>query len=467
MTDDARGKSGLAVDPRVRAAIELLEAWIESQRAYSGLPALSIGVVHDQEIVWAAGFGAADPARGVPATADTLYRIASITKLFTATAILQLRDAGRLQLDDPVDRHVPWFAVKSRHDDAPPITIRHLITHTSGLPREAAFPYWSENEFPTLERLQEGLGRQEAILPTETRWKYSNLALAIAGEVVAAASGEAYPAYVERHVLAPLGMTSTLVRTPDPADSRLAKSFGRRLPDGSRAAALFTDSRGITAAANMTTSVNDLARFAMLQFRGGAAGGAQILRGSTLREMHRVHWIDPDWQAGWGLGFRVQRIGGKTYIGHGGSVRGYRTALRICVADKLAVIAFTSADDGNPSQFVDRAFEWLAPAVAHARPAERREADPAWRRYTGRYRSHWRDVQVLLMDDGLVAIDPSLPDPMASPTRLAFAGEHTFHSEDADGYGSHGEAIVFELDERGKPRRMRIGENYMDAVDGW
>jgi CubicO group peptidase (beta-lactamase class C family) len=457
----------LAARPEVRAVLDLLTAWIESQRAYSGLPALSIGIVHDQELVWAEGFGEADPARHAPATPDTLYRIASITKLFTATSILQLRDAGALQLDDPVTRHLPWFAVPSQHADAPPITIRHLITHTSGLPREAAFPYWTEGEFPTLERLREGLARQEAVIPTETRWKYSNLALALAGEVVAAASGKPYADYVAGHVLRPLGMTSTLVGSPDPADARLARGFARRLPDGSRAAAPFTDTRGITAAANMTTSVRDLARFAMLQFRDGAAGGAQILRGSTLREMHRVHWLEADWQAGWGLGFRVMRVGGKTLVGHGGALRGYRTLLQICPADKLAVIALTSADDGNPTLFVERALAWLAPVLARAAPRERRVADPEWRRYAGRYRSGWRDMQVLLMDDGLLVIDPTLPDPMLAPTRLVFASEHTFRAEDTDGYASHGEPVVFELDAAGRARRMRVGENYLDAVDAW
>jgi len=466
-TNPSESPVPLASRPEIRAVLDLLAAWIESQRAYSGLPALSMGIVRDQEVVWAVGFGEADPATRAPATSDTLYRIASITKLFTATAILQLRDAGNLRLDDPVARHLPWFAVASRHADAPPITVRHLITHTSGLPREAAFPYWTDGEFPTAEDLRQGLGRQEAVLPSETRWKYSNLALALAGEIVTAASGERYEDYVARRVLEPLGMTSTLVRSPDPADKRLAAGFGRRLPDGSRARAPFTDSRGITAAANMTTSVNDLARFAMLQFRDAPAGGAQILRGSTLREMHRVHWLDPDWAAGWGLGFRVMRIGQKTFIGHAGAVRGYRTMLRICPADKLAVIALTSADDGNPVLFVERAFEWLAPAIARAEPPARRSADPAWGRYAGRYRSAWRDIQVLLMDDGLVAIDPSLADPMLSPTRLVFIGEHAFRAEDADGYASHGEPVVFELDAAGRPRRMRVGENYLDAVDRW
>src|SRR5215475_13924770 len=112
----------LAQRPDVKAALDVLGAWIDGQRAYSGLPGASLGVVHDQELVWAAGFGWADVERRVPATAETRYRIASITKTFTATAILQLRDAGRLHVDDPLTRHLPWFGLASKHTDSPPIT---------------------------------------------------------------------------------------------------------------------------------------------------------------------------------------------------------------------------------------------------------------------------------------------------------------------------------------------------------
>src|SRR4030095_4727870 len=100
----------LAQRPDVKAALDVLSAWIEGQRAYSGLPGASLGVIHDQELVWAAGFGWGDTGRRVPATAETRYRIASITKTFTATALLQLRDAERLQLDDPLTKHPPWVA---------------------------------------------------------------------------------------------------------------------------------------------------------------------------------------------------------------------------------------------------------------------------------------------------------------------------------------------------------------------
>src|SRR6266545_1551680 len=457
--------SRIVDDANVRSALALLSAWIESQMAYAGLPGLSIGIVHDQELVWARGFGHANLERREPATEETLYRIASITKLFTSTAILQLRDAGRLRLDDEISEHLPWFGIERTHPDAPVMTIRHLLTHTAGLPREAGFPYWSDGLFPTPEQMRERVPQLLTALATETEWKYSNLGLALAGEIVAGAAGQPYADYVTAHILEPLGMGRTWVATPPAGQPGLSTGYTRRLPAAARSSAPFTDGRGLTPAAGMTTCVTDLARFAMLQFRDGPAGGAQILRGSTLREMHRVHWLEPDWTAGWGLGFRVMRIGNKTLIGHGGSLRGYRTLLQICPADKLAVIALTSADDGNPTLFVDRAFAWLGPALARAVPRERRVADPEWRRYTGRYRSGWRDVQVLLMDDGLLLIDPTLPDPMLAPTRLVFASEHTFRAEDTDGYASHGEPVVFELDATGRASRMRVGENSLDAVE--
>src|SRR5262249_15921815 len=119
------------MDPGVASGIRLLEAWIESRMEYRGLPGLSIGIVADQELVRARALGRADLERGAPATPATIYRIASISKLFTSTAIMQLRDAGKLRLDDPVEEHLPWFRLRHAGPDTAAITIRHLLTHTS------------------------------------------------------------------------------------------------------------------------------------------------------------------------------------------------------------------------------------------------------------------------------------------------------------------------------------------------
>ena len=136
-----------------KSALDLLVAWIEAQVVHRELPGLTMGIVHDQTLVWGRGFGWADVERREAATIETLYRIGSITKLFTATAIVMLRDAGKLGLDDPLTAYLPWFAMKSASPDAGSITIRHLLTHTSGLPREAAFPYWTDDRFPTVEEI--------------------------------------------------------------------------------------------------------------------------------------------------------------------------------------------------------------------------------------------------------------------------------------------------------------------------
>jgi CubicO group peptidase (beta-lactamase class C family) len=459
--------NAIPTDSGLSAATGLLSAWIEAQIAHDEIPGLAIGIVHDQALVWARGFGRADVEGGAPATPDTLYRIASITKLFTSTAVLILRDEGKLQLDDPLGRHLPWFTIGDQHAGAPPITIRHLLTHTAGLTREAGFPYWTDGNFPTAEQIRERLPSQGTVLPAETRWKYSNLGLALAGEVVAAVSGRPYAEYVAERVLEPLGMRRTWVATPPPDLAGLATGYTRRLPGASRQRAPFTDARGITPAANMTTSVTDLARFAMLQFRDGPAGGPQVLRGATLREMQRVHWLEPGWAAGWGLGFRITRERGRTYVGHGGRLRGYRSQISLRPDDRIGVIVLINAADVDPYPFVDKAFQWVAPALVSRPEPAPAAPDPAWQRYLGRYRSPWADLQVLVVDGGLAMIDPTQPDPALTLTRLHPVGEHTFRMENADGFATTGELLVFELGADGRVSRVKVGDNYITPVGEW
>ncbi len=462
--------TNVEVNDEVAGGITLFSAWVEAQMAYRGLPGLAVGVVTNQELVWAQGFGFADTARQLPATPQTIYRIASITKLFTATAVLQLRDAGKLQLDDPVSKHLPWFTIQNDYDDVPVITLRHLLTHTAGLPREARFPYWTDQRFPTLAQIEASIGQQHTAVPTGTRWKYSNLGLALAGAIVAQVSGQSYETYVQTHILRPLGMTSTFVETIAPHHDRLAVGYGRRLPGTlARDIMPFTDSKGITPAANMATTVADLARFAIFQLGDGAVGEARLLRQSTLREMQRIHWLEPGWQAGWGLGFRIMRQGGKTTIGHGGAVLGYRTLLAIRPEDNVGVIVLTNADDGDPLGFVEKAFQWIAPPVINAMkpPLQTRQMDPAWAKYVGKYRDAWGDLQIVVHQGELMAMDPSLPDPMLIMARLMPEGEHTFRMETENGFMAPGELAIFHVDEAGEVVRLQMGENFRERIATW
>lgn len=460
----------LIEEQAVADGIALFSAWVEAQMAKTGLPGLSVGLVYDQDLVWSQGFGVADVARQQPATPRTLYRCASITKLFTSVAVMQLRDAGRLRLDDPIQEHLPWFVIRDQHPGSPAITIRHLLTHTSGLPREADFPYWLDQEFPDRASLRAKIAEQETTLPRETTWKYSNLALTLAGEIVEAVSGQPYTAYVQEQILAPLQMTDTFIETIDRDHPQLATGYSRQLPNQEREIAPFTDCRVITPAANLTSNVADLAQFAMLQFRDGPREGGQILRGSTLREMQRVHWLNEDWQAGRGLGFYVWRYGGRTLAGHGGALRGYRTEFQVCPADKVGVIVLTNADDGNPLQYVMKMFDWIVPALVEAakRAEESGEAEALdLSRYQGKFRNPWRDTQILLLGDRLVALDPSLADPKGDMVTLEPVSPHTFRMKAANPFGADGELLRVEFDEAGRIARIQMGAIYAYPVDGW
>ena len=130
----------LARDPDVVGAQRLFSAWLEGQILYRHLPGIAVGVVADQELVWATGFGFADTGKKMPMTPQTKFRMASHSKLFTATAIMQLREQGKLRLDDPVSKYLPWFQVKSAESDDPPITIEELLTHSSGLAARSGRP---------------------------------------------------------------------------------------------------------------------------------------------------------------------------------------------------------------------------------------------------------------------------------------------------------------------------------------
>ena len=473
--------NALLTNASISTRIDLLSAWIEAQLAYRGQPGLSVGIVYDQELVWAKGFGFADVAGNEKATPQTLYRIASITKLFTSTAILQLRDAGKLQLDDPITRHLPWFSVQNAYEsvqnayeDAPPITIRHLLTHTSGLPREAAAPYWTDNVFPTTDEIRHTVPTQETALPTETRWKYSNLALSLAGQIVETVSDMAYPTYIQQKILNPLEMGSTFVAAVPPDHPLLATGYGRRMTSDRRDVMPHSDCEGITPAANMASNVEDLAKFAMLQFRDSngpccLAHGNQILRGSTLREMQRIHWLEPEWTGGWGLGFHIKRYDDKTRIGHGGALQGYRTQFQLCPADKIGVIVLTNADDGEPQMYVDRTYSLVAQAIetAMSPKLEPNEVDPAWQKYVGKYRSVWRDAEVLILDNQLVMVDPSQPDPMQTLSKLIPVSTHTFRTDTEFGTLNHGEPAIFDIDGNGRAIRLTVGVNYSERIEEW
>ncbi|HOC25134.1 MAG TPA: serine hydrolase domain-containing protein [bacterium] len=441
------------------AAVTLLRSWIGEKMSCDGIPGLAAGVVADGRLVWAEGFGYADLAEKSPMTPRTLSRIASITKTFTATAILQLQERGKLRLDDPVEKHLPWFRVRTRWPEEPPITIRQLLTHTSGLPGESAFPYWSDHSFPTREQLREALPGQEQIAPPGRRYRYSNLGLAIAGEVVAAASGMPYEEYLRKNILEPLGMKDTHVILPESARSRLAASYDYRQPDGRRNPLTFPESGGLIPAANITSCVEDLACYLLAHMAGDSSA---LLSGFSLNEMHRAHWVNSDWSSGRGLGFSVYKRGSRTMVGHSGFVAGYKSQLIFCPEEKVGVVVLMNCSDGTPSTYAAQIYDEMAPLFPRKKDPAVAPDRSSWPLYTGDYNdpSGWVS-KVILWGEKLALYEYSYPAnsaPRDGLTELVPEGPHLFRMS---GVGGNGELVRFEVDDSGRVVRLWKGENYM------
>jgi CubicO group peptidase (beta-lactamase class C family) len=447
--------------PEVADAITVLDMWIEQHIAHSGIPGLSIAIVYDQEIVWAKGFGYADLKKKIASTPSTVYRIGSITKVFTSSAIMQLRDAGKLRLDDPVAMHLPWFRVDNPFPDSPEITIRHLLTHTSGLPREAAFPSWTDHVFPTRKELAEAVPNQSLINAPETTYRYSNLGMALLGEIVVEVSGKPWADYVEEKILRPLGMRSSNAAPGEDLPGRRAIGYMRLMPDGTRSVFDYYDTGAIAPAASIVSTVEDLSRFASLQFRDGPAGGDQILKGSTLREMHRVHWVYDDFSGGRGLGFDVDRRDGKTFVGKTGSIGGHVNRLFMVPREKIAVVVSLNADDGSTFSFATQAYEVVGPALLKAtrKPvAPKPEADPAWQRYVGLYADPWGwEYEVMILGGELIIYAyhyPPYENAASGYSRLTPVEDSTFRMSD-------NELLTFELDDDGRVVRIKRRSDYI------
>ncbi len=456
-----------AAAPRSTAlaeALRLLDAWVEARVAFQRIPGASVGVVADQELVFAKGYGLADVAAATPATPDTVYGICSISKLFTALAVMMERDAGRLRLDDPVATYLPFFTLDAA-SGAERVSVRDLLTHSGGVPREADAPYWTEPDFafPAREEIIAGLARQRMLYQPERYFQYSNLGVSLLGMIVEATSGLAYERYVTERILTPLKLASTTTRLPAASDGRLAVGYGAMPRAGERAVMLPYDAAGITPAAGFASTARDLAAFASWQFRLLAGEREEVMRTSTLREMQRPQWVDPDWKTTWGLGFAVWRDGENTFVSHSGSCPGYRTTLRLEPARRLAVVVMLNAMGESPETIAAQAFKVVAPALADSCDATPPAAAVELERFAGLYRSVWGETAIVPWRGGLGALLLPTDTPMSDFTKLKHVEGNTFRRIRENG-DDLGEEVIFETDAGGAVVRYLWHNNYARKV---
>jgi CubicO group peptidase (beta-lactamase class C family) len=458
---------GLTANPDLAARLRAAEAWLGTQLGRDGITGASAAIVHDQQILWSKGFGYANVKGKVPATPDTRYSICSISKLFTSMAAMRERDAGRLNIDAPVSQYLSWYNIRDVEKPDGPVTARGIMSHVAGLPREADTPYWREAKFPDIATVRARLAEQSNLYQPYAAQQYSNLGMTLLGEMVAATSKQSYHDYVSANFLKPLGLTRTTSELPVERHGKdFAVGYASRQTGWNRDAFPAYKLNAIAPAAGFASTATDLGRFASWQFRLLANGGEDVLRASTLREMHRVHWVTPDKpDETWGLGFANFIHNGKSFVGHSGWCPGYRSALVMRPQEKVAIVLLTNVDDANTGRLTRELYDLVGPDIAKAAkataPAAARKAD--FRLFEGVYGAarSASDTYVTQSGEELVTISLYQESNVAKgATRWRHAGGTVFRRIRED--ESLGEELRFDADRSGRPTRLWVHSNPLD-----
>jgi CubicO group peptidase (beta-lactamase class C family)/D-alanyl-D-alanine dipeptidase len=322
------------------AAAEALARFVEHERTDKDIPAITVALVDDQRVVWARGFGQADPGAGDPADADTIVRVGSVSKLFTDLALMRLVEDGKIDLDAPITDYLPELTAENPFDR--PITLRQVLAHRAGLVREPPVGHYFDPTEPSLEAAVASLGKTRLVYEPGTKTKYSNAGIALVGRVVERVAGRPFDEAVRALVLEPLGMdrsafAMTDALRPDYAHAVMWTYDGRTFP------APTFELSGIAPAGNLYSDVNDLARFLSALFAGGQGARGRVVKAETLEQM-----LTPqEGGRAFGLGFALGELDGHKRAGHGGAVYGFATAVAFLPGEKLGVAVVASKDCAN------------------------------------------------------------------------------------------------------------------------
>ena len=435
------------------AAAPYLESWLEHQRRRQRVPGVQAAVRVGGELVLDTALGVADAGTGAPLTPRSLFRVASHSKTFTAVAVLQLVEAGRLRLDDPIARWVP--AVPA---ELAAVTVRELLGHQGGVVRDGRDnDHWQLLQpFPDVDRLLALAAEDGAVFGRNEHFKYSNIGYSLLGLVIEAVTGTGYGEHVRRAVVEPLGLADTGPEwDPDRAAEYAAGHTGLLDGEDARLTVPHVDTRAMAAATGFYATARDLTAF------GSALtpGDERLLTDASKRLMRRresevrAHGKEPRY---YGLGLDVRTAGERELIGHSGGYPGHITRTWVDPAAQLAVSVLTNAVDG-PADVLARGLIGLLDLALSAPEGTAQPPAEELARYAGRFVNLWGVTDLALLGGRLVVLHPSSPEPAEDHLELTVEGPDTLRLESVAGFAAPGETVELTRADDGSVTAVRIG----------
>ncbi|TCO38684.1 CubicO group peptidase (beta-lactamase class C family) [Kribbella antiqua] len=421
-------------------------SWLAFKQRHLRVPGVQAAVFAEGAIAFSAAYGSADVENAVPLTEDHLFRIASHSKTFTATAVLQLAERGRLRLDDKASMHVTELAGTPLGER----TLRDLLSHAGGVTRDSTdADFWQlAQPFPDRDQLLDVLRAPGSVVLAENeRFKYTNIGYGLLGLVIEASTGTSYNDHVRTEIVEKLGL-SHLGPELDPSRSaEYAAGYSALSYADERVPIDHVDTRALASATGFYGNARDLVTY----FSAHLPGDERLLTDASKRQMQHPLWKTgkDDWPK-YGLGLQIAQVGDREVFGHGGGYPGHITRSLVDGKAGIAVSVLTNSIDGPAQQLNEGVFRLLDLANSQERPEHTADLS----RFTGRYANLWGVSDIVQLAGRLYGVDPTGPNPAEEPTQLEVDGD-TLRVVEGSGYGAYGERYQFTFDADGQVESVR------------
>jgi D-alanyl-D-alanine carboxypeptidase len=433
----------------IKYTTKIIDAWLPLKIQYDRIPGLAVGIVHKGKLVYQKGFGFADVESKIPVSSKTCFRIASISKTFTAIAIMQLVEQGKINLDDRIEKYLPWFKAQAKDIDSGKITIRQVLSHTGGIFRDGDTPHWQSGKFPNLVGLKKSVSKKTVVFENLTKFKYSNFGFALLGEIIKKVSGLDYDEYVTGHIIKKIDMKRTATDFNKQHNSWLAKGYSRPIPNKKREAFSHVKTNVYAPATGFLSNVSDLAKYlaAMSQKRKEAD---ILISKESKKEMARAHWATGEEDEEYGLGLDIYEIEKRKIVGHSGGFAGFITQISLDVENDIGIIILTNTNDSSCGAINTGIFETIYKFIDEKDKYSVGNKIFNQDKFEGAYRSRGGDTIIVGIDSNLVAFGPKTNSPLKDATILKAKGKNKFLMETKSNFDSPGESATFVFEKKAR-----------------
>lgn len=419
-------------------SLAFIKSWLAFRYDRAEIPGYVVAVAHKGEVLCNEAFGYADVEKNVKLTPQHIFRIASHSKTFTATALMQLVEKDKLRLEDCAVEYLPWL---KEHSDKRwnNVTVRQLLSHSAGVTRDGLrADYWQlERPFPDEDELKAEILEAE-LIENNTKLKYSNYGYGLLGMIVEKVSGLSYNEYVTEHIVKPLGLTNTGPEYTSAIDKKMATGYTRRDVNKTRLPIAQIDTRALASATGFYSNAEDMCKYFSAHF----VGSGKLLDDESKKEMQRVQWpfrSRGDDHEDYGLGIEVVCVGKHRTIGHGGASPGYLTKTMADPKDELVVVVLSNCIDGPAIRMAKSVYNIIDHYQKNT-PEDKPKYDIS--KLAGRYMNLWTITDIIVTGDTVVSVDSDSWEPMSGAEELEPIDEVTLKVADCS-FESEGDRMHF------------------------